>query len=55
MAKIGPKENPSVWDSKNSWNWRILLVPATIWQILNVKRRQPEVDSYSAKQKDIGI
>ena len=25
---------------KNSWNWQIILVPATIWQIFNVKQRQ---------------
>ena len=31
-------------DSKNSWNRRIILVPATVWQILNVKRRQPETE-----------
>ena len=29
-------------DSKNSWNRRTILVPATVWQILNVKLRQPE-------------
>ena len=25
---------------KNSWKWRFLLVPATVWQILNMKRTQ---------------
>ena len=24
------------WIQKNSWNWRVILVPATVWQILNV-------------------
>ena len=31
-------------DSKNSWNRRTILVPATVWQILNVKLRQPETE-----------
>jgi len=26
------------WDFKKSWNWRIILVAATIWQILNMKQ-----------------
>ena len=38
-SKIPPK-----WDLKNSWNWHVILVPATVWQILNVKRRQPETE-----------
>ena len=31
-------------DSKNSWNRRIILVHATVWQILNVNRRLPETE-----------
>ena len=30
-------ENPPKIILKNSWNWRIILVPATIWQVLNMK------------------
>ena len=33
-SKIPPK-----WDLKNSWNWHVILVPATVWQILNRKRK----------------
>ena len=32
------------WDSKNSWNWRIILAPATIWQVLNLKIKHPETE-----------
>ena len=30
------KKTPQKLDLKKSWNWQIILVPATIWQILNV-------------------
>ena len=36
------------WDSKSSWNWRVILVPATIWQVLNMKTTQrPEMEVMS--------
>ena len=36
------------WDSKSSWNWRVILVPATIWQVLNMKTTQrPEMKAMS--------
>lgn len=31
------------WNFKNSWNWLIMLVSATIRQVLNVKLRQPKM------------
>ena len=35
---IGPKcENPPKIDEKHSWNWRIILMPATIWQNFHMK------------------
>ena len=37
-------KNPPKIEFKNSWNWRIILVPATIWQILNVKHKQSETE-----------
>ena len=38
---VGPNvKNPPKIRLKNSWNWRIVLVPATIWQTLKVKRAQ---------------
>ena len=38
-------KNPPKTEFKNSSNWLIVLVPATVWQILNVKqRRQPETE-----------
>ena len=35
---VGPnrKTLSKIW-FKNSWNWLIILVPATIWQVLNMK------------------
>ena len=27
----------SIWDSKNSWNWWVIFVTATIWQLFDVK------------------
>ena len=33
---------------KNSWNWRIILVPATIWQVLNLTCTEwPETEASS--------
>jgi len=37
-------KNPPKTRFKNLWNWLIVLVPATVWQILNVKLRQPETE-----------
>ena len=35
-------------DSKNSWNWCSIFVPATIWQVLNLKRMHwPETKAVS--------
>ena len=48
-------------DSKNPWNQRIILVPATVWQILNVKCRQPETEvmwccrNFHGKTREITI
>ena len=38
---VGPNiKNPPNIRMKISWNWRIILMPATIWQVLKVKRTQ---------------
>ena len=37
-------KNPSKTRFKNLWNWLIVLVPATVWLILNVKLRQEETE-----------
>ena len=32
---------------KNLWNWRVILVPATIWQVLNMKCMEwPETEAF---------
>ena len=43
---VGPNiKNPPNIRMKISWNWRIILMPATIWQVLKVKRTQrPETE-----------
>ena len=39
-------KNPPKIRLKNSWNWRVILLPATIWQILNMKCREwPETET----------
>ena len=38
-------KNPPIIRLKNSWNWLIILMPATVWQILNIKCLQwPETE-----------
>ena len=31
------KNLPKIASEKKSWNWLVILVPATVWQILNIK------------------
>ena len=41
-----PKNPPKI-RLKKSWNWLIILMPATVWQILNLKQMQrPETETF---------
>ena len=42
------KNPPKIGFTKNSWNWLIIVMPATFWQILNITQMQwPETEMLS--------
>jgi hypothetical protein len=37
-AKLGQKaKSRQKFELKNSWNWQVILIPATVWQVLSIK------------------